>query len=140
MRSPTQHSLLDQLPNEVDALLRPVLHLVTLTPGQVLFAAGHTVSWVYFPVTALVDELWPSSPGTTLVLRQVDARAMAGSCVMGDARAPRTARVSQAGEAYRMAYDDFARALDQVPAFRELVLQDAAQALVVAGIQSPQAD
>jgi CRP-like cAMP-binding protein len=130
MRSPTQHSLLNQLPMEVDALLRPVLRRVTLTPGQVLFEAGQVVSWVYFPITAQVDELWPSSQGSTLVLRQVDAQAMAGSCVMGDALASRTARVSQAGEAYRMAYGDFVQALDQVPAFRELVLQDAARALL----------
>jgi len=123
-------SLLDCLsPNDRDRL-RPALPLVTLAEGQDLYRAGQAVHSVYFPVTALVEEVLPQPDGGALVLRRLAAQAMAGSCVLGDAQATRTARVCGAGQAYKMEYPDFVRALDEVPAFRELVMQDAAAALL----------
>lgn len=128
MRYPTHHSLLDRLPPETCARLWPVMHPVKLEADQVLFEAGHAVAWVYFPLTALVDELLPQADASDLLLRHVDTHAIAGSCALGDPSPTRTARVSRAGDAYRIAYNDFVRAMDEVPAFRELVLQDAARA------------
>ncbi len=106
------------------------MQLVTLAEGQDLYRAGQAVHSVYFPVTALVEEVLPQPDGGALVLRRLADQAMAGSCVLGDAQATRTARVCGAGQAYKMEYPDFVRALDEVPAFRELVMQDAAAALL----------
>jgi CRP-like cAMP-binding protein len=123
-------SLLDSLPPNDRDRLRPALQLVTLAEGQDLYRSGQAVHSVYFPVTALVEEVLPQPDGGALVLRRLAAQAMAGSCVLGDAQATRTARVCGAGQAYKMEYPDFVRALDEVPAFRELVVQDAAAALL----------
>lgn len=123
-------SLLDCLPPNDRDRLRPALQLVTLAEGQDLYRTGQAVHSVYFPVTALVEEVLPQPDGGALVLRRLAAQAMAGSCVLGDAQATRTARVCGAGQAYKMEYPDFVRALDEVPAFRELVMQDAAVALL----------
>jgi len=59
------------------------------------------------------------------VLRRIGPNEMVGSCVLADPVTARTARVSQAGDAWRMTYQDFARALQEVASFRELVMQDA---------------
>jgi CRP-like cAMP-binding protein len=132
MRYPTHHLLLDQLPPEAITHLLPILQRVTLEAGHILHQTGQPVSAVYFPVTAQIDEVLPLASGPDQLLRQIDARAMAGCCVVGDPIASRTARVRHAGDAYRMAYGDFVLALDAVPAFREAVLQDAARACLVA--------
>jgi len=123
-------SLLDCLPSNDRDRIRPALQLVTLAEGQDLYRTGQAVHSVYFPVTALVEEVLPQPDGGALVLRRLAAQAMAGSCVLGDAQASRTARVCGAGQAYKMEYPDFVRALDEVPAFHELVMQDAAAALL----------
>ena len=128
-------SLLDCLPPNDRDRLRPALQLVTLAEGQDLYRTGQAVHSVYFPVTALVEEVLPQPDGGALVLRRLAAQAMAGSCVLGDAQATRTARVCGAGQAYKMEYPDFVRALDEVPAFRELVMQDAAAALLDSNLQ-----
>ena len=100
-------SLLDCLPPNDRDRLRPALQLVTLAEGQDLYRTGQAVHSVYFPVTALVEEVLPQPDGGALVLRRLAAQAMAGSCVLGDARATRTARVCGAGLAYKMEYADF---------------------------------
>jgi signal-transduction protein with cAMP-binding, CBS, and nucleotidyltransferase domain len=128
MRSCVYSSLLDRLPSEDRDQLSSTLRLVTLEQDQCLFEAGHAVTTVYFPVTAVIEETMPSLPDGARWLRQVDARSMAGSCVLGDPLGTRTARVSTGGTAYGMGYNDFVRALDEVSSFRELVMQDAVRA------------
>jgi len=128
MRYPTHHFLLDRLAPEVIERLFPVLQRVSLDVGHVLYRAGLAVSSVYFPVTALIEEVLPLAVGSEQVLRRLDAQAVAGSCVLGDPVTSRTARVCRAGEAYRMEYADFVCALEEVPAFREVVLRDAVRA------------
>ena len=125
MRYPTHHALLDRLAPEERTRLAPSLSCVMLEADQLLFEAGHPVSAVYFPVTAQVEEGLPMSDDTWAVLRRVQADGVVGSCVLGDPLATRTARVRQAGEAFHMRFDDFARALQELPGFRERVLQDA---------------
>jgi CRP-like cAMP-binding protein len=123
-------SLLDRLsPDDLDRL-RPGLQLVTLQQDQVLYQAGQAVSSVFFPVTAWIEEVLPQQDGEAHFLRRIDGQSMAGACALGDAVATRTARVCGQGQAYRMGYADFARALDEVQGFRELVMQDAAAAVL----------
>ena len=131
MRYPTRHALLDQLPPEERTRLASSLSCVILQANQLLFEAGQPVSAVYFPVTAQVEEGLPMSADTFEVLRHIQADGVVGSCVLGDPLATRTARVSQAGEAFRMGFDDFVRELDELPGFRERVLQDAMGACVM---------
>lgn len=116
---------LNRLPALVQNRLMPVLDLVTLEQGQLLYQAGHVVRAVYFPVTAVIEEVLSLPCGQVQVLRRVDAQSVAGCCVLGDPVAARTARVTQAGQAYCMQYGDFAQALDDTPTFREAVMQDA---------------
>jgi hypothetical protein len=123
-------SLLDRLPPVDRERLSAGLQLVTLERDQVLYQAGQAVPSVFFPVTALIEEVLPQREGDAHMLRRVDARSMAGSCALGDAVTTRTARVCDQGQAYRMGYADFVRALDEVRSFRELVMQDAAAVLV----------
>ncbi len=124
-------TLLDRLPPEDRERLSAGLQLVTLERDQVLYQAGQAVPGVFFPVTALIEEVLPQREGNAHVLRRVDAQSMAGSCALGDAVTTRTARVCGRGQAYRMGYADFVRALDEVRSFRELVMQDAAAAVLV---------
>ncbi len=124
-------TLLDRLPPEDRERLSAGLQLVTLERDQVLYQAGQAVPGVFFPVTALIEEVLPQRKGDAHVLRRVDAQSMAGSCALGDAVTTRTARVCGRGQAYRMGYADFVRALDEVRSFRELVMQDAAAAVLV---------
>jgi CRP-like cAMP-binding protein len=126
-------SLLDRLPPVDRERLSAGLQLVTLERDQVLYQAGQAVPSVFFPVTALIEEVLPQREGDAHMLRRVDARSMAGSCALGDAVTTRTARVCDQGQAYRMGYADFVRALDEVRSFRELVMQDAAAAVMACG-------
>ena len=130
MRSFDFPCLLTQLPSDVQARLMPHVQPVTLELDQVLYLHGQPLSWVYFPATARVEEGLPMSGHALQPLRSVDALGMAGSCALADPVASRTARVTRAGHAYRMPYDDFARWLEREPALRELVMQDAARACV----------
>lgn len=130
MRYPTRHAFLDRLAPEERARLAPRLSFVTLEVGQLLFEAGRPMSAVYFPVTAQVEEVLPMSDDTMAVLRRIQADGLVGSCVLGDPLAARTARVSQAGEAFLMGFDDFVRTLEEWSDFREWVMQDAMRACV----------
>lgn len=106
------------------------MELVTLERDQMLYQAGQAVPFVYFPVTASIEEALPPVDGEAFVLRRIGPQAMAGSCVLGDAVTARSARVCETGQAYRLAYQDFVRILDEMQGFRELVIQDAARACV----------
>jgi CRP-like cAMP-binding protein len=126
-------SLLDRLLADDRNRLLPALQLVTLEPDQLLYQAGQAVTSVYFPVTAQIEEVLPPSGAEEQVLRRIDAQAMAGSCVLGDAVSTRMARVCSPGQAYRMGYADFVRALNELRPFRDLVMQDAAAAVMACG-------
>jgi len=126
-------SLLDRLLADDRNRLLPALQLVSLEPDQLLYRAGQAVTSVYFPVSAQIEEVLPPSEGGGQVLRRIGAQAMAGSCVLGDAVSTRTARVCSPGQAYRMGYADFVRALNELRPFRELVMQDAAAAVMACG-------
>jgi CRP-like cAMP-binding protein len=116
---------LDRLPAADKARLMPALQRVTLAVGDTLYQVGQTAQHIFFPLTAQVQEVLPMNGGHEEVLRCIAPNEMVGSCVLGNPVAARTARVSQAGDAWRMAYADFARALEEVASFRELVMQDA---------------
>jgi CRP-like cAMP-binding protein len=120
--------MLDRLPAAELDRFQSRLQRLTLARGQVLYQASHRVEHVYFPVTARVEELLPQADGEAYPVRQIDNHSMAGSCALGDPHITLTARVVTAGTAYAMTYADFLRALDEVPSFRELVMQDVARA------------
>ena len=123
--------MLDRLPTQELERLQSCLQRVTLERDQVLYQAGQQMASVYFPVTARVDEVLPQPQGESHPVRQIDAHSMAGSCALGHPHTMLTARVVTTGTAYAMTYAAFARALDEVPSFRELVMQDVARACLV---------
>ncbi len=54
---PRQNRLLASLPAAELDQLRPVLDLVALPLGRVVYEAGRAQSYVYFPTTAIVSML-----------------------------------------------------------------------------------
>jgi CRP-like cAMP-binding protein len=121
--------MLDRLSAADRSRLAPRLERVLLAQDEDLYVAGQSLVFVYFIVTAQVRETLPLRTGEAELLRHIGAGEMAGSCALADPLTTRTARVSQSGEAWRMRYADFQDALQQLPAFRDLVMQDAVHAM-----------
>lgn len=75
----TPHStLLEQLPPEVMARLRPDLQRIALKPGEVLCKAGVVSSHVYFPCSGLVSLCYLTSDGDAGEIATVGSEGMIG--------------------------------------------------------------
>lgn len=121
---PDTEDALGGLPAEDRARLTAVLHRVVLTQGDTLYECGQPVTRVYIPLGAVVEEFLPLSDGHKEPLRQIGRGGLAGGAMLADPVATRTARVTQSGDACCMAYADFAVLLDELPRFRDRVIQE----------------
>ena len=100
---PRQNKLLAALPDVELLRLAPELDPVELHQGQALYESGTTMSYAYFPTTALVSMVYEFEDGALAETAVVGNEGMVGIAVFmgGDSRLGR-AVVLRAGHAFRM--------------------------------------
>jgi CRP-like cAMP-binding protein len=101
--SPAQNQLLNALPPEDRARIFPYLRLVPLPLGSVLYEAGDTQRYIYFPVDAIVSLLYVLKSGASAEIAVVGNDGAIGIALfMGGATTTNRAIVQSAGSAYRL--------------------------------------
>jgi CRP-like cAMP-binding protein len=100
---PRKNHLLAALPEAQWLRWRPMLQLVDMPLGQVLYESGTTMQHVYFPTTSIVSMLYVTQSGASAELAVVGNEGIVGiSLFMGGGSTPSRAVVQSAGEGYRL--------------------------------------
>ncbi len=103
MPAPEQNHLLEALPATDRKRLLPHLSLVTLAQGAVLYEAGHTQRYIYFPVDAIATLLYVLKNGSSAQIAVVGNDGAIGVALfMGGATMTNRAIVHSGGRAYRL--------------------------------------
>lgn len=101
--SPVKNHLLNVLPTEVQGRIFPFIELVKLDLGQVIYEAGNTLSYVYFPIDSIVSLLYVMESGASAEISVVGNDGLVGiSLFMGGNSTSSRAVVQSAGYAYRL--------------------------------------
>lgn len=101
--SPSENHLLAALPVEVQDRIFPFVELVELPLGRVMYEAGDTLVYVYFPVDAIVSLLYVMESGASAEISVVGNEGLIGvSLFMGGESTSSRAVVQSAGHAYRL--------------------------------------
>jgi CRP-like cAMP-binding protein len=96
-----RNSLLDRLPPEVCARLKPHLHLQELAVGKVLYEGGSPQNHMYFPRSGVISLLFSLETGDTSEIAMVGNEGVVGTAVLVDSQsAPGQAIVQMGGEAF----------------------------------------
>lgn len=102
--SPLQNHLLAALPPAIQQRLFPMLELVPLPLGKVLYESGDTMRYVYFPTDSIVSLLYVMESGASAEISVVGKDGIVGvSLFMGGESTSSRAVVQSAGSAYRLA-------------------------------------
>jgi CRP-like cAMP-binding protein len=100
---PRKNHLLAALPEAQWLRWRPMLQLVDMPLGQVLYESGTTMQHVYFPTTSIVSMLYVTQSGASAELAVVGNEGIVGiSLFMGGGSTPSRAVVQSAGKGYRL--------------------------------------
>ena len=102
--SPLQNHLLAALPPAIQQRLFPMLELVPLPLGKVLYESGDTMRYVYFPTDSIVSLLYVMESGASAEISVVGKDGIVGvSLFMGGESTSSRDVVQSAGSAYRLA-------------------------------------
>jgi CRP-like cAMP-binding protein len=97
------NQLLAALPDAEWQRWKPLLQLVPMPLGQVLYESGKTLSHVYFPITAVVSLLYVLEDGSSAEIAVVGNEGVVGvSLFMGGNSTPSRAVVQSAGQGFRL--------------------------------------
>ena len=119
-----RNRLLAALPASVQARLTPNCEPVTLALGEVVYAAGATMRYVYFPIDCIVSLLNVLENGQSTEIAVVGNEGLVGAAAfMGGDRTPSEAVVQSAGSAYRLAARQLMHEFDRHREMRVLVLR-----------------
>jgi CRP-like cAMP-binding protein len=100
---PRDNQLLAALPDAEWQRWQPHLEPVTLTLGDVLYEAGDTLGYVYFPTSAIVSLLYVMEDGASAEIAVVGLEGVVGvSLFMGGLSTPSRAVVQSAGQGFRL--------------------------------------
>lgn len=134
---PFRNRLLSKLQLDVLEAIAPQLTHVPLKLEQVLYEEGKSVRHVYFPTSGVISMVAVGESGKSMIeIGTVGPEGMAGLNVfLGFPRANGLVFVQVAGEAWRMAVDEFLRATEKYPEFVS-VLHRFAHAMFVHASQS----
>ncbi len=107
--------LVAALPPDAWQRWEPLLELVELPLGHVLYESGQTLGYVYFPTTAIISLLYVMENGASAEIAVVGNDGLVGiSLFMGGETTPSRAVVQSAGLGYRLGAttlkDEFGRA------------------------------
>lgn len=98
-----QNHLLAALPQAQWQRWKPDLELVELPLGQVIYESGCSMSYVYFPTTAIVSLLYVLEDGASAEIAVVGNEGIVGvSLFMGGGSTPSRGVVQNAGQGYRL--------------------------------------
>ena len=98
--SPLQNHLLAALPPAIQQRLFPMLELVPLPLGKVLYESGDTMRYVYFPTDSIVSLLYVMESGASAEISVVGHDGVVGvSLFMGGESTPSRAVVRTSGVA-----------------------------------------
>jgi CRP-like cAMP-binding protein len=101
--SPRQNHLLAALPAPESERLYPLLELVPLPLGEVLYESGDQLQHVYFPTASIVSLLYVMADGASAEIAVVGNEGIIGIALfMGGETMPNRAVVQSAGSAYRL--------------------------------------
>src|SRR5882724_1753455 len=101
--SPQQNHILEALPPAERDRLFPHLTLISLPLGSVLYEAGDTQRYIYFPVDAIISLLYVLKDGASAEIAVVGNEGAIGVALfMGGETTTNRAIVQSAGSAYRL--------------------------------------
>jgi len=100
---PKQNSMLALLSPAEFGRLAPQLELVDMAQGDVLYQSGGQLTFIYFPVTAVISVQYELEDGGASEIASVGHEGLLGvTLFMGGAAAPNRAVVQSAGHGYRL--------------------------------------
>ena len=118
----TANRLLASLPSAEYRHLAPVMKLVPLTFGEVLYEPGETIKFVYFPQNSIVSLLSPMSARSTIEVGMVGNEGMAGlSVFMGVNSSLTRAIVQGSGSAMRLSAAAMRQESNRLTSFHRLL-------------------
>ena len=101
--NPRKNHLLASLAGEEWQRWQPLLELVDMPLGMVLYESGKTLSHVYFPTTSIVSLLYVLENGASAEIAVVGNEGLVGiSLFMGGGSTPSRAVVQSAGQGFRL--------------------------------------
>jgi PAS domain S-box-containing protein len=123
LTTPKQNRLLSALPAAEYLRLEPELEAVSLAPGQVIYEAGDTLEFLYFPTAGIVSLLWTTASGATSELAMTGNDGLVGiPAVLGSETTTHRAVVQSPGSAYRIRSEVAHWVLDQGGELLRLVI------------------
>jgi len=103
LNCPRQNHLIDALPAAVYECLFPLMELVPMPLGEVLYESGNKLRYVYFPTTSIISMLYILENGASAEIAVVGNEGIIGIALfMGDGTMPNRAVVLSPGQAYRL--------------------------------------
>ena len=118
MQATSSSRFLDSLSQELLSCLLPDMEAVSLRRGDILYAAGDLIDWVYFPVDAMISSVVVLANGTMIEAQAVGSDGFTPLLLALDMdRAESTAMVQIPGPALRINSESFRRHL-QSPELR----------------------
>ena len=128
--SAKKNKLLAALPEDVFARWAPLLELVKLPLGKVLYEPGCAMSFVYFPVSAIISLLYVTHEGESTQVALIGNEGVVGvSVLMSGQTTLDQAVVQNAGHAFRVRTQVMMAEFEQVGPVQNLLLRFA-QALM----------
>jgi hypothetical protein len=101
--APDINGLLAALQHEAYEQLVPALEPVALSLGDIIYASGGHLDYLYFPVTAIVSLVYTMEDGATVEMGLVGKDGVVGIALfMGGETTPNRGIVQIAGDAYRL--------------------------------------
>ena len=121
---PRHNRLLAALPAEVHERLKPHLQLVPLKLGAAVYEAGGTLSYVYFPTSAIISLLYIMKDGASAEIAGVGNEGIVGIALfMGGETTPSRAVVQSPGHAFRLSSKILKREFERGGALQHLLLR-----------------
>jgi len=118
------NGLLDKLPAEVRARLKPELHLVEMPTGKVLFESNALQHHMYFPCSGCVSLLYVMENGVTGEIAMVGREGVVGTAILVDSQStPARGVVQVAGEALSLKAEVVEREFKRGGDFQFLLLR-----------------
>ncbi len=118
-----QNTLLDALPERELKKIHPLLKLVDLELGEVLWEMEEKREYVYFPTTAMICLLYDSEDGTSIEVGMTGRHGMLGIVTfIGDSKMAKRAVVQHKGQAYRIKAKDVESAFAECGDFQDICM------------------
>ena len=122
--SPDQNKLLGNLSQVVKTRLFPLLELIPMPLGKVLYEPGENLRHVYFPTDCIISMLYVMEDGASAEISLVGNDGLVGfAVVMGGESTSSRAIVQSAGSAYRLSEPNLKNEFNRHGEFMTLMLR-----------------